>query len=89
MTQEETDITIDRLLDGWEEALHIVDSLWQVVQTVPDWESKLRNAWNDPFRVRMTREGFSPVREAIREMRAGVPGIESLDKALEKLNKTH
>jgi len=88
LTLQEADLLIDRLLDGWEQALHNVDSLWQVVQAVPDWKSRLQAALDDSLRFRATADRFSPMKDAVRVMRAGISGVESMQRAFEKMQRT-
>ncbi len=86
MTDEET-LLIGALLDGWEQALHNVDSLWQVVQLVPDWEAKLRDAINNRFRFQTTQERFLPMRRAIQAILEGAEISTALQQALAGIKK--
>ncbi len=86
MTPELAEMLIDRLLDGWEQALHNVDSLFQVVQLVPDWQAKWNDALNDSFRRQVTTDRFASMREAVKEIRQG-KGVESVPLIAARLAK--
>jgi len=89
MTIEESEITIKALLSGWEGALHSADSMFQVIQSVPDWQKKLDEATQDKFRRQATTDRFAPIIQAVRKMLEGASGIEPLKQALATIKKTH
>jgi hypothetical protein len=68
-------------------ARHEVDSLYQVVQLVPDWESKFRDAFNDPLRQQGTQASFAPLKRAVEEILQGADAFAALERALAELNK--
>jgi len=81
------DDLIVALTNGWESSLHNVDSLYQVVQFVPDWESKVRDALNDSHRQQGTQSRFAPMRHAVEEILQGAGGLAALQRAVEQMNK--
>jgi hypothetical protein len=52
-------------IEGWSGARHEVDALYIVVQELPNWQGKLREALDDPFRRQMTDDRFDPLRQAV------------------------
>jgi cytochrome c peroxidase len=64
-------VLIATLIDGWEEADHTTDSLIQVLQSIPDWESRFREAFADPLLASQSREKFAQVRKAVEDVLSG------------------
>lgn len=87
--QSDKDQVTVALLSGWESALHNVDSLWQVVQLVPDWENKLQQALADPDRKLATEKRFAPMRRAVTQILSGAAGLPALRAAIEDMKKRH
>jgi hypothetical protein len=84
---QNTDDIIRALLAGWLQCLHNVDSLFQVVQLVPDWKLKMDEALHDPARIEATDSRFAPIYEAVNDILAGSPNAPALQRAVEKLQK--
>lgn len=82
MKPEEAAAIIDRLLDGWEGALHNVDSLWQIVQHAPNWKEDFRAAFDNPLRIQSTKDRFAPVRQTVEAVRQG-GGLEAVQRIFE------
>jgi hypothetical protein len=72
------------LLDGWENALHNVDTLIQVTKDVPDAKKQFEYWQRDTLRVESTIDRFYPLREAAQ---AVIEGAE-LDSQLRELAET-
>jgi len=64
-----------------------MDSLFQLVQAVPDWEVKLTQALNDPARIHATENRFVPLKRAVVEIMEGAAGLPAFERAIRDLKK--
>ena len=86
MTKQDK-ILVSSLLEGWQRCVHNVDSLFQLVQVVPDWEAKLTQALKDPARIHATENRFVPLKRAVIEIMEGAQGLPALERAIRDLKK--
>lgn len=86
MTKQDK-ILVSSLLEGWQRCVHNVDSLFQLVQAVPDWEAKLTQALKDPDRIHATENRFVPLKRAVIEIMEGGAGLPAVERAIRDLKK--
>jgi hypothetical protein len=81
-------VLIATLIDGWEEADHTTDSLIQVLQSVPGWESRFRIAFADPALATQSRQKFAQVRKAVEDVLSGGSDAHSrFEQAVAAINR--
>lgn len=73
------------LFNGWAGALHNMDSLLQVVQSVPDWTIKYQQAFDNPLRRQHTQEKVDSLLRVGNEILQSQGDVEELCSRLELL----